>query len=496
MRIALATVSQETNSFSPRPTTLEDFRQYGLYEGGEILEGAHPFKEVEALLAVSEEEGVRLAALPIIRACAGAGGPLTAETLSFFEERILSGLKGILPIDGMFFHLHGASASEEEEDVEGHLLGAVRNVLGPNVPVVVPLDHHACLTRRMIRCADAVVGHRTQPHDLFDTATLAARALFALVRGDVHPATAWRKIPMITHQEQFLTSGGPMKEWFDLAREMEQRPGVVSISNFPMQPWLDASEGGWATVVITDGDPPLAQRLAAELADRAWALREAFWAFSSVSPEEAIRRAMEAGPGLVVLADLGDAVWGGGAGDGTRLLREMLDQELRATALVQIVDPEATHAAIEAGVGSEITLAVGGKIDTVFGRPVEVNGKVAGTGGGRLRAETVAGLESFDIGRAALLEAGGIKVALSELRGVGGNHPAVYEQFGLDPAEARMAVLKTGSNFQFYSRWTSQVIRVDTPGPTMSHLDSFEWERLPRPIYPLDELEQWQAQAQ
>ena len=152
-------------------------------------------------------------------------------------------------------------------------------------------DHHANITQLIIDTAHGLVGHRTQPHDQFDTGKLAAKMLFALVRRQISPAIAWRNIPIITHQEQFLTKSGPMKTWFDLAREMEGRPGVVSASTFPMQPWLDVPEGGWSAVVITDNDPPLAQRLADELANKAWELRERFLALDSVSPAEAVSRA-------------------------------------------------------------------------------------------------------------------------------------------------------------------------------------------------------------
>src|SRR5262249_26133525 len=149
---------------------------------------------------------------------------------------------------------------------------------------------------------------------------LAAQMLFAQLRGDIKPTMAWRKIPMITHQEQFLTSHGPMKEWFDLAREMETRPGVVSASTIPMQPWLDVAEVGWAAVIVTKNDMPLAEQRAGELAQKAWDLREAYWKIDSISPEAAIKRALAAEKGVVILSDTGDSVFGGATGDSTVIL--------------------------------------------------------------------------------------------------------------------------------------------------------------------------------
>jgi len=278
-----------------------------------------------------------------------------------------------------------------------------------------------------------------------------------------------------------------MKEWFDLAREMEKQPGVISVSNFPMQPWLDVSEAGWSAVVYTDNNLGLAQALAAELADKAWELREAFWVLESVSPEEAVRRAVEAEKGLVVLSDTGDSVFGGAPGDSTCLLGEMLRQKITCTALLPMFDPEVVDAAIQAGIGSTITVEMGGKFDSTFSKPVKITGKVAGIADGRLEA-SVAGFESFDMGRTVLLEVGNIKIVVSERRGIGGNHPVVYRRFGLEPSEAKMVVLKTASNFQYYSPMMSELIRVDSPGLTTSHLDQLTWTRIPRPMYPLDEL--------
>ena len=494
MRIAIALYGQETSSFSPVPTTLETFQLYGLYEGDEILQKCREVGPIGGFLAAAQETVLDWTPLPIIRGWAGAHGLITAETLTFFEDKIVAGLKAVQPIDAMFFALHGAGAAENAPDSEGHLLTAVRQIIGDEVPVVIALDHHANVTQRMIDTVDGLVAHRTQPHDPFETGFLAGQMLFAILQGDVKPTIAWQKIPLITHQEQFLTSHGPMKTWFDLARKMEAQPGVVSASTFPMQPWLDVPEGGWSAVVVTDNDRPLAQRLAAELADKAWELRDAFCQLDSISPEAAIQRAVAAEKGLVVLTDTGDSVFGGATGDSTCLLEEMLRQQITVTALVPMVDPEVVEAAIEAGVGQMITVLIGGKLDPTFSQPVEITAKVAGIGGGRFEVPVIV-LESFDVGRAILLEVGSIRIVVSEKRGIGGNHPIVYEHFGLKLAEAKMVVLKTASNWQYYRPFISEVIRVDTPGATMSHLEQFDWVHLPRPIYPLDELSTWRAET-
>lgn len=491
MRIAIADILQETCTFNPIPTGLEEFALRGLYFADEILEKARGVGKLGGFLAAAEEEGC-VEPLPIIQAMAMPGGRVTAEALELFREKLVSGLKRALPLDGVFLSLHGAAAAEQVDDVEGTLLAAVREVIGDRVPLVVPLDHHANITRQMAQAADVMIGYRAQPHDTYETGMRAAKLLFRLVEGEISPALGWQKIPMVAPQDRFLTSEGPMKVWFDLAREMEKQPGVIAASNFPMQPWLDVDEAGWAAVVYTDNDPGLAQALAAELANKAWELREEFWVSDRVSPEEAIRRAVEARDGLVILSDTGDT-GGGGPGDSTCLLKEMLRQRITCTALLPMVDADVVEEAISAGAGREITVRVGGKLDDLFSEPVQITGRVAAISDGlQIRLEH----HGFcDLRRTVLLEIGSIKMVVSERRVIASLYPIMYTHLGVDLAGSKMVVLKTGGNFQHFAPWDQELIRVDTPGMTQSNLHAFNWTRAPRPIYPLDELTAWQAQG-
>jgi microcystin degradation protein MlrC len=286
-----------------------------------------------------------------------------------------------------------------------------------------------------------------------------------------------------------------MKEWFDLAREMERRPGVLDVSPYPMQPWLDVAEGGWAVVTHTDNDPKLARELAVEMADKAWSLRERFWVSARVAPREAVRRAAAAERGLIILADTGDSVYGGAPGDSTCILRALLDEQIACPAFLPIVDAEAVNAvflhAKAAGVGSPITIDVGGKVDNIFSKPVKVTGKIAAISHGFTIDLAERGI--CDLKRTALLQVGSIFIALLEHRSFAVCHPVLYTHLGLDMADARMVVVKTASNFQFFSRWRQGLIRVDSPGTTQSDLTAFQWKRLPRPIFPLDPRADWRG---
>lgn len=484
MRIAVAELAQESDTFSPMLADVADFESYGLYFGAEILERMQGAGAIGGLLAVAAARPESVEWVPILRAWGGAGGRIATTALDFLVGRLIEGLTRSPPIDALFLALHGAAASENEDDVEGAVLEVVRQRLGPTVPIVCSLDHHANITQRMVDRADVLVGHETQPHDPVGTGRKTARVLFGMLEGSLRPTVAWRKIPMITPQDQFLTSQGPMQEWFELAREMETRPGVIDVSPYPMQPWLDVWEGGWSVVVHTNGDRDLAEALADEMAAKAWSLRERFWESERVPPAAAVRQAVRAERGLIILSDTGDSVYGGAPGDSTCLLRELLEQEIDCLSLVPVVDVEVAEAALAAGVGATITVDLGAKVDRLHSRPVRVSGRVAAISTGVTL--DIEGRGVCDVGRTALLEVGALRIAVLDRRSFAINHPVLYAHLGSEVADAKLVVVKTASNFQFFSRWRSGLIRVDSPGTTQSDLMAFEWKRLPRPIWPLD----------
>ena len=491
MRIVVAEIAQETDSFSSLVADRRDFEANGLFFGDEILERMRGVGPIGGFLEVVAEQVEAVDLRPIVRAWGSAGGTITAETLDFLTERLLAGLKQSLPVNAVFLSLHGAAASEKQDDVEGYVLHAVREVVGRDIPIVVALDHHANITRQMAECADLLIGHETQPHDPPATGRKAARLLFRMLRGEIRPATRWRKIPMITPQDQFLTSAGPMQEWFNLARQMERRSGALAVSPYPMQPWLDVAEGGWSVVVHTDNDAGLAETLAAEMANRAWSLREQFWISERVAPVEAVRQAVAADRGLIILSDTGDSVYGGAPGDSTCILKALLEQQISCLAFLPMIDGEALDSAMEAGVGADITVDLGGKLDRVFSQPVRVLGRVAALSRGftvDLHARGVC-----DLRRTALLEVGSLRIVLLGHRNFAVNHPVLYTHLGLDIADAKLVVVKTASNFQFFHRWRNGLIRVDSPGTTQSDLTAFSWKHLPRPTYPLDTIADWRA---
>lgn len=495
MRIALIHIAQETNDFNPVLTTLADYEAFGIYEGNEIMDRLRGLGQVGGYIKAVEDSGLVVETVPIVRAWAVAGGRISREAFDFFQDKIRKGLTDALaqgPLDGLALQLHGACAAEGIDDVEGEQVALCRELLGPDVPIVLGLDHHANVTQKIIDNCDAIVGHRTQPHDPFDTGVIGTELLLRIISRKLKPTTAWRKIPLVSHQEQFLTSKGPMKLWFDRARAIEADPRVLQASNYPMQPWLDVAEGGWSVIVVTDNDQALAEQLADDLADLCWSLRDDFQIREAVSIDDAVRMADAEPDGVVVISDTGDTVFGGAAGDSNLILEAMIRLGITGTALVPLISPTAARTLTEAGEGATVTLMLGGDAATEFFKPIEVTGKVRTVGGGVIKIVDNHQSE-VNLGEAVIFDVGPITLMITELRGLAGNLPALYEAMGVDPRDYKMAVLKTASNFQYFAPITSRVIRADTRGPGQSDVFTLPWKRIPRPVYPLDQVEDWRS---
>lgn len=489
MRIGLIQITQETSSFNPTLTTLADFESFGIYEGNEILERLRSAGPIGGYVAGIEATGLTVETVPIIRGAARSGGRLSAETFEFFANKVRDGLLVAGDLDGLVMLLHGAASAEEIDDVEGALLVIAREVIGQSVPLALMLDHHANVTQAMIDNSDVIVGFRTQPHDQFETAQALTEHAVQMFAGQITPTTAWRKLQMLTHQEQYLTSDGPMKILFDRAREMELDPQVLAVSPFPMQCWLDADEGGWSMIVVTDDNQSLAETLADELAELAWSMRTEFQRTVSVPVDQAVLAADQSDNGPVILSDTGDSVLGGSGGDSTVILEAVLRLKIRGRALIPMIDPVSARQLAQAGTGATVTLDLGGRSAPFFS-PLTVTGVVRAVSDGIVRLVDHAETE-IDMGHTVALDVGPATLLVTEYAGVAGIDPDVYRHVGIEPADFQMIVMKTASNFQYMAPLTSTMIRAATPGPTQSDIAALPWQRIPRPCFPMDPITTW-----
>ncbi len=276
-RVLLASLAQETCSFVPSRHTLEDFRRYYLYTGQEIIDKLRGGgMEIAGIIEVAEEEGVEL--VPVLATYGGTGGPVQSAAYKHLRGEILAGARRHADaVDGAILALHGAMLTEDLDDPEGDLLTGLREVLGPTKPIVCSLDLHAHVTDLMVRQATALVAYQTHPHvDFRDTGVRAMRLLARVLRGEIRPVMAHRKLPMIAPPEQHNTSRPPMGPIMQRVKAVEKEDGMLAAAIFPVQPQLDIPNLGWSVIAVADGQPDLARARADEIADLAWQHRRDF----------------------------------------------------------------------------------------------------------------------------------------------------------------------------------------------------------------------------
>jgi len=274
------------------------------------------------------------------------------------------------------------------------------------------------------------------------------------------------------------------------AKELEKQPGVVSISVFPVQPWLDVEEMGSTMVVVTNNDPALAQRLADELGQMLWERRQQF-KVPLYSLADAIERALQR-EGPVILSYASDNISGGSPGDSTLALQALVERKIEGRTLATLVDSQAVAQAIEAGVGQKVTLEVGAKIDQVYSQPVPVTGIVRLISDGQFtyKGPLYTGLKA-NMGRTVVLQSEGIFLVLSE-RAISTFDPELYRSVGLEPSEAKIVVVRENGAFRAaYTEIMTEALPLDTPGFSTSNLNLLPFRRVPRPLYPLDRDFSW-----
>jgi microcystin degradation protein MlrC len=491
MRFVIAMMQHETNSFSPLPTPYEAFAGgtgHDLPPAGEEAIAAYggtgfPFA---AYLDLAREEGAETV-IPIA-ANAEPSGPVAASAFETIAEKICGAVAA--GCDAVMLDLHGAMVTETCYDGEGELLRRIRRV-APEVPIAVALDFHANLSPDMVANATVITGYCTYPHvDMYETGLRAGRSLLRALRGEVRPVMAWGNLPMLTHMIRQTPARQPMKDIMDAAMGAEAEGRVLNASVFGGFPLADVPHAGLAAVVVGDGEAGGAAALKDEMLELAWR-RRADFVFDPEPLETSIANARALPDGPIVLADHGDNAGAGGNHDDMTVVREIRRQGLRDVAVAPICDPEAVAILFEAGTGAEVTLPVGGKVDSprihLQGRPLELTGRIAKLTDGSF---TISGpmMTNFRmcIGRTALLDCGDMEILVSEKR----CEPydlGFFTHAGIDPTRKKYLLVKSRQHFRAaFEPIAKHIVLVAGPGVCSSDYGLFPFTKLRRPIYPLD----------
>ena len=488
MRVFMAMLSHETNTFSTLATDRTQFATRELRYGGEILE---VYRDTATCLG-GMIDGARARGLTLLPSLAAAASPAGRVSKDFYEEakaRICADLVAAGRLDGVLLDLHGAMVPEHVDDGEGDVLAAVREVVGPRVPLGVTLDFHANVTAAMVRHATLLHGYKTYPHvDMAERGREAAERLADVAAGRIRPVTAFRQPRLLPPIASQRTATGPMRRLYDLAGEMERDPRVITVSVFAGFPLADIHDAGLSIYVATDGDHALADTLVNQLEAVAWEHRREF-VHRAVPVREAVADALGRDERPIVLADVADNTGGGAAGDGTEILRELLRVEAPSATVACLWDPAAATACTRAGVGAIVSLDVGGKVDDRHGAPVTVTGRVAALSDGRFvhKGPMLRGLPG-QLGRTAVLQVGGVKIILISHRWQTLD-PEMIRIVGIEPKDERIIVVKSTIHYRAaFEPLAARIIEVDAPGLSSSNLDRFAFAHVRRPIFPLDDI--------
>jgi microcystin degradation protein MlrC len=484
MRVAVAGLALESVSFLPT-LVKADVMDAACMRGGEMLDGLRGTASVGGgFLAVLEAEGIE--PVPVLYADASAAGSLDDAAFGAYRREIVAGLEATRP-DGVLLFLHGAMTTDRRSHPDCELLRAVRETVGPRVPVMVALDLHGNLDPAMAELADGLLAFHHSPHiDMAETGERAATCLVRTLQGRIRPRAHIRKVDVVLPSIVTATGLHPLADIKAEARELQRTtPGLLDLSVLTGFAYADVHWIGFSVVAVTDDEvdpgPPLEH-----IAGRIEGERHALLGAERVRGlEEGVRHAVEVARGAsrpVVLLEHADRL-----NDSTHGLRELLRQGVRRAAVPYLVDPLAAWHACRAGEGATVRLEVGGRSSERAGGPVTVEGQVlwAGEksyiGTGPMRRG-----RRIDLGRSAVIDTGDIVISLIT-RSVAAIDRDPFDRLGLDPLDFDLVLLRSKTHFRaVWEELAQEIVIVDTPDWGPSDLRTLPYRQVRPGVFPID----------
>jgi microcystin degradation protein MlrC len=474
-RVGIVSLWQETNTYSSRPTTLEDFAGFELLHGEAVAEQHRRTRSVIA--GMLDADGFEL--VPIFSAGAWPAGPADRDTLEELFDRLERELLAAGRLDGILLNLHGAMVCEGVDDVELETVRVVRKVVG-GVPMVAVHDLHGNPSPGLVNNCEIIIAYDTYPHvDMYERGMEAA-ALLAEMLEDHELRTVVGKVPLLSCPLAQATAEPPMRDLQAKALQLADEAGMRRISLLPGFAYSDVERAGFSVLVVHDADRRTdAQEVAEALCAEVDARREDF-ALARDDPATAVRIAIAAPQGPVLIADVADNIGGGSPGDGTAILAELFAQQADG-AVVLMTEPDLAREAARVGEGGEVDTDVGAKTDNLHGSPVRVRGQVRAVTDGRYRSGgTWMTGRQFCMGTTAVVDANGITLVAME-RATPPFHGEQLTSVGIQAAKAKIIAVKGAVAWRAaYGEIAAEIIEVDTPG--ICPLDPSVLERSNKPM--------------
>lgn len=464
LRLFVAGLAHETNSFSPLPTSLRSFAENVCYRPPAIdgRETALAFAGYGDAITIAHDAGDTVIEGPCF--WTQPSGPISAPLYAELSGAILDQLREAAPVDAVILNLHGAMMVQGMDDAEGDLLRRTREIVGPDIPIGALLDLHGNVSAAMIESGALLVGVKEYPHtDYRERAGELLRMLRGVAGGEVRLATTLRTIPLLSLQG---TTEEPMR---GLVRDLiaaEQTDGIWSITLMHGFPWSDTADTGAAILIISNEDlgaapEQLAESLAQRFRDVATGAPVSRLGVAEAVTEATLRSGGNNGP--AVIADSSDNPGGGAACDSTYLLRELIDRGCDDAALGMIWDPQIAQIAADAGVGARLPLRIGGKVGPLSGEPIDVVAEVL-TIREDAKQRFFSDIPNAPLGLTVALRVGGIDIVVNSIRQQVFSTEC-FTELGIDVSAKSLVVVKSSQHFRTdFDRIARATIYCNAPG--------------------------------
>lgn len=474
-RVAIAGIAIESSTFSPAVSTEEAFRT----RYGEDVFTYYPF--------FNPDSGVidRAEWLPTLRGHAMPGGIVTSEAYESLVTQTLDRLKEILPLDGLFFDIHGAMSVQDLDDPEGDFIARIREVVGEDVLISTSMDLHGSVSHRLAKNTDLITCYRLAPHD--DAIESKKRAVTNLLNrlesGKGKPAyKSWVAVPILLPGEKTSTRIEPGKGLYEMIPGVIDNDNVIDAAIWMSYPWADYSRNHG--VIMAYGDDKEAVGKAAEkLAEYYWSIREDFdFVAPTVYLDEALDKANNSDKKPFIISDMGDNPTAGGAGDVSWTLQELMKIPAikngtgKSLIYASIPGPDFVAKAKELGVGQEIEGTVGADIDYRWAPPVKISGTIAAIYEGHPNAKTE-----------VVVQKGNTSIIVTEQR-MAYHYEKDFEKLGLDPRNTDILIVKIGYLVPDLYNMRGDWLMALTPGGVDQDLHRLEYNNIMRPMFPFDEF--------
>lgn len=483
--IVIGCYGQETNTFNPMLTTLQAFEWAGDILQKKDCSDLRSYNQAYFEI-LQQRKDVKI--IPTVAAWAEPWGPCQRSAHEHIKDEILRICREAGRVDGVLLSLHGAMVLEDDDDAEGDLFEALRQLLGQDVPIHAVLDLHANITEKMLRNASVLINYHTYPHiDGMDRAKESARILLDTLDGKIKPVMKARKLPLLP--EFIPTAWPPVKNFQERCVALEKQPEVISATIAYGFFCADIVESGACVIVITDQNPEKAQLFADQLGCEMWSERKALlrnFADLDTSIDDVLAHP-DRSP--CVFADCWDNPGGGAPGDGTHILRRLLERKVKGAVIAYLRSPETVAQAEQAGVGASIEVSLGGKFfPKICGAPVKATAWVKSISNGICDAPGIPERGFRRIGKLAALLIDGLTVIVSS--GFAQTWtPEGIIACGIDPKNCSIIVVKSSVHFRHaFEPLAAKVYDIEVPGKSEQKIANLTFRKCRRPIFPLDEF--------